>query len=249
MANINDSYFDGYYKDIWRRIIPEQLTIKEVDFMISYFGLKPGSKVLDLMCGYGRHAIALARRGIEVTAVDNLNDYIVEIKKVSENEGLLIHVIKTNVLNFKSDQVFDLVICMGNSLNFFDPDEAEELLRKISLQLKPQGHLLLNTWSISEIALPNFKNQSSSTIDEVKYITKSRLLYNPTRIQTESVIIGKDSRPEIKTAIDYIFSIPEITIMLEKAGLSLKEIYSIPGKKKFSEGEPRAYIICEKFEA
>ena len=46
MSNINDTYFDGYYKDIWRSIIPAELTVKEVDFMLSYFNLKQGSKVL-----------------------------------------------------------------------------------------------------------------------------------------------------------------------------------------------------------
>jgi hypothetical protein len=34
--------------------------------------------------------------------------------------------------------------------------------------------------------------------------------------------------------------------MLKKAGLSLKEVYSIPGRKKFTLGEPRAYIIAVK---
>ena len=32
--------------------------------MLQYFNLQPESKVLDLMCGYGRHAIALAKKGI-----------------------------------------------------------------------------------------------------------------------------------------------------------------------------------------
>ena len=56
MSNINNTYFDGYYKEIWKAIIPDELTVKEVDFILPYFNLQPGSKVLDLMCGYGRHA-------------------------------------------------------------------------------------------------------------------------------------------------------------------------------------------------
>ena len=64
MSNINDTFFDGHYKEIWKTLIPDELTVKEVDFMVPHFGLQPGSKVLDLMCGYGRHAIALAKKGI-----------------------------------------------------------------------------------------------------------------------------------------------------------------------------------------
>lgn len=40
---------------------------KEVERMISWLGLPPGSKVLDLCCGMGRHSLALAEAGYEVT--------------------------------------------------------------------------------------------------------------------------------------------------------------------------------------
>ena len=90
MENINNSYFDGYYKDIWRSLIPVELTAKEIDFMMQYFNLQPGNKVLDVMCGYGRHAIALAKKGLSVTAVDNLDEYIDEINETAVKENLSI---------------------------------------------------------------------------------------------------------------------------------------------------------------
>ena len=31
--NINNHFFDGYYKDIWRHIFPEKTTLAEVDFI------------------------------------------------------------------------------------------------------------------------------------------------------------------------------------------------------------------------
>ena len=88
MENINNTYFDGYYKDIWRDIIPAELTQKEAEFMESYFELDKTSAVLDLMCGYGRHALALGRKGIRVTAVDNLAAYIADVEMAATAEGL-----------------------------------------------------------------------------------------------------------------------------------------------------------------
>ena len=79
--NVNNSFFDGQYKEIWRAFIPEELTRRELDFIVQYFNLNPEHKVLDIMCGYGRHAIGLARRGINVAAVDNLREYIEEIQQ------------------------------------------------------------------------------------------------------------------------------------------------------------------------
>jgi 2-polyprenyl-3-methyl-5-hydroxy-6-metoxy-1,4-benzoquinol methylase len=245
MENINNSYFDGYYKDIWRTIIPPDLTVKESEFIIEYFKLTPGKKVLDLMCGYGRHAIFLANKGIEVTAVDNLSEYITEIKEVATRDHLPLNCIQTDVMQFTTDEKFDLVICMGNSLNFFSPVEAEQLLIKINSFLNPKGQLLIHTWSVAEIAIPQFKEKSWAEINGLKYLTTSKYNFFPTRIETETIIIG-EMGTEKKLAIDYIFSISELTNLLKKTGFETKDIYSIPGKKSFKLGDPRAYITVTK---
>ena len=61
-----------------------------------------------------------------------------------------------------------------------------------------------------------------------------------------SLIITDSGEREEKNGIDFIYSISELERMLNKTGFHLKEIYSIPGKKLFSLGEPRAYIVAEK---
>jgi SAM-dependent methyltransferase len=246
VENINNSYFDGYYKDIWKSIIPVELTIRETDFMLKYFNLEKDSKVLDLMCGYGRHAVALAQKGITVTAIDNLDEYIEEIKTIAKNENIPVTAIKTDVATYKPNDVFDLAICMGNSLNFFSAGEIIKLLSSVSSTLKKNGHLLINTWSLAEIAIKEFKEKSWSSINGLKYLADARYLFHPTRIETETTIILADGTTEIKTAIDYIFSVAEMEMILDNSGFSLKEVYSIPGRKKFTIGEPRAYLVAEK---
>ncbi len=246
MPNINDSFFDGHYKDIWKSMIPDELTGKEVDFMLPYFNLQPGSKVLDLMCGYGRHAIALARKGIFVTAIDNLGDYTSEIGETGEKEQLPLKVIRADVMNYTINDQYDLALCMGNSLNFFNAADTIKLLSNVSAHLKKGGYLLINTWSIAEIAIKNFNPKSWSTIGDLKFLADSTFLFQPNRIETVSTTIAPDGKTEVKTGVDYIFSLNEMESMLQTAGLALKEVYSIPGRKKFTIGEPRAYILAMK---
>ena len=246
MTNINDTYFDGFYKELWRSIIPSVLTEKEIEFIVPYFNLQPGSKVLDLMCGYGRHAIALAKKGATVTAIDNLAEYIDEINKTAAADKLSIKTMRANVVEYKAEDVFDLAICMGNSLNFFDAGDCSKILMNIADHLKPGGHLLIHSWSIAEIIYKNFTEKTWTTIDGFKLLTDAKIFFQPARMEAETTIIAPDGSTEVKKAIDYIFSINEMESLLEHAGLLVKEIFSIPGRKKFTVGEPRVYIIAEK---
>ena len=244
--NINDDYFNGYYKDIWRTIIPEGLTKAEIDFLMQESNLQAGNKVLDLMCGYGRHTLALSRKGIEVTAIDNLADYVNEIKEVAEKENLPVIVLQENVIRFQLQQEYDLVICMGNSICFFNEEDYQKLIAKISSVLKKTGRFIFHTWMIAETAIKQFKENSWSYIGDLKCLYDSKYLFFPSRMETESIFIAPNGNTEIKKAIDYIYSLNETENMLNRAGFAIKEIWSIPGKKKFTLGEPRIYVVAEK---
>ena len=247
--NINNSFFNGYYKDIWRQIFPEKTTLAEVDWIINEGQLHAGSHVIDIMCGYGRHSLELARRGIKVTAVDNLPEYINEIKYKTEKENLPVETLCEDVLEMRIEQQYDAAICMGNSLQFFNEQESLKLLSNISEHVTEGGKLFINTWSIAEIAMKNSKEKSWSRFGDLLFLTESQLLFHPTRVEVNSLIITDAGEREEKNGIDFIYSISEIEGMLNKTGFKLNEIYSIPGKKVFTIGEPRAYIVAEKINA
>ncbi len=75
------------------------------------------------------------------------------------------------------------------------------------LHLKPGGHFLINTWSLAEIAIKDFRERAWSEIMELKFLTESKFLFQPTRIETDSIIIAPDGTTEIKKGVDYIYSV------------------------------------------
>src|SRR5471032_1719562 len=64
------TFFSGLLVDMWLGAMPEATTLAESDFLESALQPPPGGKLLDVPCGGGRHAAALARRGFDVTGVD-----------------------------------------------------------------------------------------------------------------------------------------------------------------------------------
>ncbi len=63
-------------------------TEQEVAFLWDALGLEAGDRVLDVGCGPGRHALALARRGAEVTGVDISATFVDLAREAAAAEGL-----------------------------------------------------------------------------------------------------------------------------------------------------------------
>ncbi|HVF74921.1 MAG TPA: methyltransferase domain-containing protein [Acidimicrobiales bacterium] len=87
-------------------------TEQEIDFLVEALGLRPGARVLDVGCGPGRHAHALARRGIEAHGVD-ISERFVELARRDAPTGATFEVGDARALPYDGD--FDAVIslCQG----------------------------------------------------------------------------------------------------------------------------------------
>lgn len=245
-SNINNTFFEGSYKEVWRGIIPPGLTEAEVDFILDAGALKPGDRVLDIMCGYGRHALELGRRGVQVTAADNLQAYVTEINERAKAERLPVEGVLADAVTIPLEGVYDAMLCMGNSFSFFNEEDALALLQNLSAHLKKGGRLIINSWMIGEIAIRHFKEKDWYNVGKYRCVIESRYLFNPSRIESEQLIIHPDGGIETTRGVDYIVTLPELDVLLNKAGLGLQQVFSTPRKKPFQLGDSRAYIVAEK---
>lgn len=101
------------------------------------------SRVLDVGCGAGRHALYLQRKGLDVTGIDT-SPLAVKICKL---RGLR----KTQVLSFEQIDKFpvnsfDTVIMMGNNFGLFGGfRKARSLLRKLFKIMSPDALIIAVT--------------------------------------------------------------------------------------------------------
>lgn len=247
-VNPNHSYFDGFYQEIWQQIIPEALTEKEIDHLIDHYKLDGSTRVLDLMCGHGRHSLALARKGISVTAVDNLAAYIHQIERERIRESLPIRAVQANLMDWSPQPGHHWALCMGNSLNFFSPQELPIVLQKVSDSLVDGGYFWINSWSIAEIIeqQPIDGTVHSTPVGRFQHTNRFQLMQDPPRLEIESRIEDETGKTEEKWAIDYLYSLDELRSLLACAGLQFLKAESVPGKKPFEVGAPRVYILSQK---
>lgn len=87
-------------------------TEQEVEFLVRALDLGRGARVLDVGCGPGRHALALARRGIEVLGVDLAPDFVALATDAAAAEGLPAQFAVLDVRNLAFTAEFDAAICL-----------------------------------------------------------------------------------------------------------------------------------------
>jgi SAM-dependent methyltransferase len=87
-------------------------TEQEVGFLIDALGLQPGMRVLDVGCGPGRHAYALAEHGIEVVGVD-ISQRFVDLAAATAPPGATFQRADARALAFDAEFDAAISLCQG----------------------------------------------------------------------------------------------------------------------------------------
>lgn len=114
------NFFTELPNEFWRSAMPTEVTQAEVDFIERHLGLEPDSRVVDVPCGSGRHALALASRGHHVTGVDISPEAIGYARRAATDAGLSMNLSVADMRDIPRDGRFDAAVCMGNSFGYLD---------------------------------------------------------------------------------------------------------------------------------
>jgi ubiquinone/menaquinone biosynthesis C-methylase UbiE len=162
-----DDYFDAESR-LWREVylkktpfgvIVQQRQAIALKF-IDNLQLPKSARVLEIGCGAGFMAVALARRGFRVEAMDHSSAMVLLAQEYAEQSGLgrKIHVTvgDAHKLIFE-DESFNLVVALGVLHWLYDPKEAMFEIRRVlttdgyAVLSNNKEHALLNFMSIPAI--------------------------------------------------------------------------------------------------
>lgn len=155
-----------WFEDIADHVGPAYLryaftmgTRQEVDFLVDALELAPGSHVIDVGCGPGRHALELARHDIRVTGLDISKEFVRVGTELSREEGLsdLVEFIRVDARNFDLGATADAAIslCQGafGLGGYPDPGDPQNLVADESVlscirrSIRPGGRVAVSAFS------------------------------------------------------------------------------------------------------
>lgn len=192
-----------------------------VQNVMDWLKLPSGSRVLDLCCGAGRHALALADAGYRVTGVD-LSPVLLRKAKETDSGGC-VRWVEADMRALPEDgaftECFDAVVNLFTSFGYFETEgEQLDVLKQIRLALKPGGRFVmdvLNAGYIQDHLVPFSRRKENGVV-----ISESRAIQDGF-VTKEIVIEEPGSRPRIYTERVKLYSPEAMVRMLQEAGLLL----------------------------
>jgi SAM-dependent methyltransferase len=116
----------------------------EIDFVVNQ--IRPGDRVLELGCGYGRVLERLATKAQYVVGIDSsLSSLQLARELFGANPDLSLACMDAAKLGFM-DRAFDIVVCIQNGISAFHVDQRVLILETIRVT-RPGGKILFSTYS------------------------------------------------------------------------------------------------------
>lgn len=236
-----DGFFTGLIADSQRAIAEFMPTAAEAEFLATELALRPGDHVLDVPCGTGRLAIALAAKGYRATGIDRS----AELLRDGQNACPGIQWIERDMRQLEGLGPFDAAYCFGNSFAYFNDRGNQEFLHGVAKVLKPGGRFALETHFAAETVLALPLGKRWYEFGDILFLHESQF-DPPTSILTSQYQIFQGGQIERRTAHYRVFFYRELLDWLELAGLKVRWAYGSLMRDPFRLGAAGLWVIAER---
>jgi SAM-dependent methyltransferase len=239
------TFFSGIVVDMWRQAMPVEQTRLETEFLERYLQLKPGQRILDVPCGFGRHTLELARRGYRMTGVDISSEMIQTAQSLATDVKVPIEwrVAEMRELDWTAE--FDAAFCFGNSFGYLDRDGTRLFLAAISRAMKKGARFALDYGMAAECILPRFTAREWAPIEDLFFLENNRYDVAESCIETTYTFVRNGST-DTRTGLHWVYTVREIRAMLEEAGLATCALHRSHTGEPFELGSGILIVVAEK---
>ncbi|MGK7395371.1 MAG: class I SAM-dependent methyltransferase [Candidatus Cyclobacteriaceae bacterium M3_2C_046] len=216
-------------------------------FLFWLIDRQASNHILDIGCATGDLALDLGRQNQKVTAVDNDPVMIVkaQIKATQEKLDIDFRVMDMTLIHHHfSENQFQLITCLGNTLVHIPADQVNNLLSAVRHLLKKGGTFVLQVVNYDKIlahqvkTLPDIDNKKITFSRKYDWSDDQHLTF-----KTQLTIKETNQNYEQQTRL-YPITAAQLREFLKKSGFHHIEAYGSYKKEKFQEESPALIIVA-----
>jgi SAM-dependent methyltransferase len=241
------AFFDDDYLRIYRAMISPEMTAAEVEFLAAALAPPAGGDVLDLACGYGRHAIGLARRGYRMTGVDFHAGYLDAAARDAAAAGVAVRWTRADMRALPFERAFDAAYSYFTSFGYFSDAENERVLAGVARALKPGGRFLLDVLNRDGILTHPQQRAWNPLGDGSLLMEETSLDLRRSLVLNRQIHIAPQSGAQItKESTLRAYTCAELEALCARHGLAVCEVWGGADRSEYTTESRRMILLAAR---
>lgn len=228
--------FGRDYSQLYDLFYADKNYARECDFIVQVirrFGPSNSRRILDVSCGTGGHAIALASRGFEVEAYDISRGMLAIARSKANGRNLRVRFAQVDMRELRPSRRFDACISMFDSVNYLTSlEELRRVLHNLHGCLRRGGVLILQAWNGGAVLRKGVhrrhRSYSRGELEVVRF-TEAKLDSTGQKCQIDySVRVRrKGHAPRVFRERHrlFVFTFAEVEHLLERSGFVVEGVF------------------------
>ena len=240
-----ESFFTPLALDFWRAAVPASATAEEADFLVKHLGVAPRARLLDLPAGFGRHALALVRRGYRVTGIDIAPEAIESARREAGELGIEADFLVGDMRSAPPGAPYDGAYCFGNSFGYLSHEDTKSFVRNVFHAIRPGGRWAIDTGCAAESLLPHLGPDRRLEAGGISYSVRNSYDAEGGRL-LQSCILEKGAEQQTAEISYGIHTVAELRRMLAGEGFRVVSASGSLDGRPFQLGDRRLLLVAER---
>jgi SAM-dependent methyltransferase len=219
-------WFQEIFNEDYTRTTPfatPQFTEIETQLIERSLNPTQESDILDLGCGNGRHALALAARGYRVTGYELSLPFMIQAAEAAQKRKLNVNFVRGDLREMDFEASFDAAYCMGTTFGYFDDETNRSVIQSVFRALRDGGRFFLEVANRDYLIkdLPAriwWEGEGCVVLEEVDFN------YFTSRVESKRSVVFDDGRHVEYEISLRAYSLHELGKILHHAGFRVLEV-------------------------
>ena len=245
-------YFDYFYVGGPRGIFSDEERARQaeaqVDFIVQALEPPEGARILDLGCGWGRHAVRLAQRGYRVTGLDLSAYHLRLAKSAARKAGVEVEWLHGDMREIPGPRGrYDAVINCFTTFGYFEDEvEDQRVLDGVARALRPGGRFFVDLINQPGLMRRFQERDWQQRADGSFTLEYRRFDVHTGRSEADWYFFGPNGERRHQFHSVRLYTFPELAAMLSRAGMTVRRTWGNFDDSELGLHSPRMIVLAEK---